>query len=676
MPYRLKLVFLLLYLLASCREKQEVSKDQNNFNALIEKANDEERPLQSRLEDVITAYDLAINTGNTFQQVKCLRLKGRVQWEMDSLDNAMILFRQLAHLADSIGDRESVGIALNNIGLILSEQSIYDSAVVYHLKAAEVFILNKDSLRKSQSLINAGIAYKDAGLFEKAFSVTLDAIKTMEAINAVNGLGTAYTTLGNILKDLQRRQEALAYHHKAIAIREQLKDSAGIAGSFNNIGNVYKGAGNYKQALKYYLQSLDLKNKLGLQRSKATTIDNIAETYLELHDYTMAEKYSLQAVALRSKADDKDGWMTAATSLTRIYLAQKQLTKAKTLALEVATLANEPNYIRQQLDNTLVLQEIYTAMNDHLKAMDYARQALNLKDSLFNMELSTSISDMSVRFQTEQQQKKLELSEKNAYIKNQQLVTQRYYLLLMACLVVLLLVIIYLLYQSNKLRKRAREHTELLMTELNHRVKNNLQVVSELLNLQAMTTADEGKAEMLETVRKRIQSIGIVHKLLYQKKYTGGIHMNNFVSAIILNVDRTFRHSGREPKIELELDEGILLDADQAVPVGLIINELLTNTFKYSHTTADQLVIQARLTSKSSNCTLCITDNGLPWSISKSKEEKKGLGLLLIDMLVEQLNGTFELLRKDDKNVYCIYFNRTSINNIWKEKKFSLWKTN
>lgn len=672
----LKLFLLLSYLFTSCKEKHDPPEDQTRIVTLIEKAGDDEQPLQERLDAINTAYSIAVENGNTPYQIKCMRIKGAVYWSMDSLDNAMLVFRRLAHLSDSVRDNESRGIALNNIGLILSERSIYDSAVAYHLKAAQVFILNRDSLRSSQSLINAGFAYKDAGSFEKAFSVTLDAIRTMESIKAENGLGTAYTTLGNILKDLQRPKEALEYHHKAITIREKLEDSAGIAGSFNNIGNVYKSEGEYAQALSYYLQSLELNSRLELHRANIITIDNIAETYLELGDYDKAEQYAQEAVSLRSKTDDKDGWMTAVTSLTRIYLAQKQFKKAEQLALQVAKEADEPIYIRLKLDNTIVLQEIYSALKDHARAMEYSKKALDLKDSLFNIEMSTAISGMNVRFQTEQQQKKLELADKNAYIQNERLLTQRYYLVLMGSVILLLLVITYLLYKSNKLRKRAREHTELLMAELNHRVRNNLQVMSEILNLQAMTTDDPGKVEVLEAARKRIQSVGIVHKLLYQKEYTGSIDMNKFVSAIVLNVAKTFRHKGREPKIELHLDENISLHADQAVPLGLIINELLTNLFKYGYTDAGQLEIEVQLTCSKDTCSLVLIDNGVAWSINESRNESSGLGLLLIDMLTQQMNAACESYRSEDRNVYCITFNKTSTRNIWSPKKSSLWKTN
>lgn len=649
---------LMLLLLAACREqKADVQNNNPSIRLLIDKANDEQQKFPPRLAAAKEAYALAQSNGDVSEQLESIRATGVLYLSMDSIDQAMASFRRLEKLADSTGDKENQGMGLNNIGLIFYERSVYDSAIIYYEQAGRIFRSLGDTLRIVQGDINTGIAYKNIGDYEKAFSITIGAARMMEAMQASAELGTAYNTLGNTLKDLNRPKEALTYHDKAIAIRRQLKDSISIAGSLNNIGNVYKSTKEYPLALQYYLQSLEIKRKMGSKRSKITTIDNIAETYLGMQQYQLAAQYAEEALGLRNGPDDKDGWMLSANRMAKIHLARNETARAKELALHIDTVANAPIYLSHQLKNALLLEDIYTAAGDYPNAALYAKKALLLKDSLFNADMSAAISGMNARYRTEEQQQKIELAEKNDIIQEQQIRTQRNFLLLMGCIIILLLVITWLLYHSNKLRKKARERTELLMSELNHRVKNNLQIISGILQLQSSITENPKEIALIEAGRSRIQSISIVHNLLYQKEYTGNIHMGAFIAEIARNIGTAFRQDGDAAEVTLSIGN-ISLKADQAIPVGLITNELLTNIYKYGHASAGPLTLSIRMTLEAAKCHLYITDNGLPWDVQVARQEKKGLGLLLADMLVQQLKATWQSYRTGQENVHYISFDK------------------
>lgn len=649
-------IFTLCYavlLLAACKPAaNKPAPISDSYKDLITIAKNESKPLAERYVAAQKATALSFNQQNLAAQIECKRLTGMFLLMMDSMSSALTDCRTLELLARKAGDKESEGIACNNMALIKNEQSEYDSAIYFYERADKLYSSIGDSIRQVQSKINAGIVYKNIGSFEKAFSISIDAARIMKNLNANDELASAYTTLGNTLKDLHRTEEALSYHTEALAIRQKLGDSTGIAGSFNNIGNVYKGARQYRKALDYYLRAMELKKRHGTPRSRATTFDNLAETMAGLNDYKQAADFAAQAIALRDKEKDKDGWMTTAGRLAAILLARNETDSAIQLALQIEKIADAPIYLKQQLNNALLLKDLYTKKNNLTEALRYSQKALVLKDSLFSADMSAAISNMNVRYRTEEQRRQIEQGEKINQLKSEQIKRQTYFILLLAAGLLLLLIIVYLLRASNIQRKKAREKTELLMSELNHRIKNNIQLITGILNLQISESSDTAVSSAITAAKNRIESIGILHKLLYQKEYTGTIDMDSFINSIAQNIHYTSGDNRSQSGYSV-LPSAISLPTDEAVLTGLITNEILTNIYKYAKPSQGLLQVELRLQYNRGYYELSISDNGQEWTAPPPGEKSTGLGLQLIDMLAAQMKATVQYKRAGLKN-YCL----------------------
>lgn len=660
MQYRsiLHSVFFVVFLTGCQHTSHQNATIPASYDDLISIANDEKKPLPERYKSASQAEIIALQQQNLKLQIESLRMTGMLLIRMDSLDKAIPVCHRLISLAANENDRESEGVAFNNLALIKSERSEYDSAILFYEKADRLFHAAGDTLRDVQCKINMGITYKNIGAFEKAFSISVEAARIMKSMQANDELSITYTTLGNTLKDIRRYDEALTYHNEALAIREKLADSIGIAGSLNNIGNVYKNNKQFDKALPYYFRSMEIKKRTGSQRSRATTYDNIAETLVGLNNYESAALYAGQALALRDQNTDKDGWMTTAKQLAAIHLARNEINKALELALRIEQLANNPNYRKHQLDNALLLQELYTKLNKPQEALKYSRISSSLKDSLFSSDMSAAISGLQVRYRTEEQQQKIEQADKDNRVKTDQIKRQTYFIILLAIVLVLLLAVIYLLYISNRLRTKARKKTELLMFELSHRVKNNLQIITGILNLQINESEKSETVVALVAAKNRIQSIGILHKLLYQKEYTGEVDMDQFMNVIAQNVSHAFGSKTANLDYKIVFS-GIQLKADEAVLLGIIINELLTNIYKYANPIDDTLSITIKMKYQHNQYNLLLTDNGMEWQPPVEEDKNKGLGLRLVYMLANQIHATVAFERAVSQNNCSITFEKT-----------------
>lgn len=183
---------------------------------------------------------------------------------------------------------------------------------------------------------------------------------------------------------------------------------------------------------------------------------------------------------------------------------------------------------------------------------------------------------------------------------------------------------------------------EVLLKEVHHRVKNNLQVISSILNLQSSYVKDKRVLEILLESQNRIKSMAFVHESLYQTKDFSNISFREYVENISRNLVHSYAATDSPPLLNLDLDD-IQLNLDTAIPCGLIINELLTNSLKYAFPAGKQGKIEIAIRKKDANVTINISDNGkgLPKEIDFRNTES--LGLQLVVSLVEQINGKIRL---------------------------------
>jgi len=190
---------------------------------------------------------------------------------------------------------------------------------------------------------------------------------------------------------------------------------------------------------------------------------------------------------------------------------------------------------------------------------------------------------------------------------------------------------------------------ELLLKEIHHRVKNNLEVVSSLLALQSAQIDDQGIKDAMQEGQNRVQSIGIVHQKLYQRNNLAAIEMKDYFLDLSESILDSF---GAEDRVTIECAMDQLdVDIDTAVPLGLIVNELLTNTLKYAFPDGQRGKVQIRLNkSLEGILNLEVSDNGVGKS---GLTQGTGFGTQLVSLLTRQLSGS---IREEVKNGTMIYF--------------------
>lgn len=195
---------------------------------------------------------------------------------------------------------------------------------------------------------------------------------------------------------------------------------------------------------------------------------------------------------------------------------------------------------------------------------------------------------------------------------------------------------------ENKVKASLKEK-EVLLREIHHRVKNNLQIISTLLALQSDDITDEKTLENYRESENRIQSIALIHEKMYQSSDISSINFTGYVKSL-LN-DLLYSYGADSKNIKSQIDTGdFLLSIETVQPLGLIINELVSNSLKYAFKNKDEGIIAVKLEKISSDSLkLVVSDNGRGFPENIDFRNTSSLGLQLVNELVKQLDGTIEL---------------------------------
>ncbi len=200
-------------------------------------------------------------------------------------------------------------------------------------------------------------------------------------------------------------------------------------------------------------------------------------------------------------------------------------------------------------------------------------------------------------------------------------------------------------HADDRIRASLREK-EVMLKEIHHRVKNNLQVISSLLSLQAEHVQDEEIRRVLRDSQSRVRSMAIIHQRLYQSTNLAEINFAGYIQELCSQLLRTYGSSGRNVSLVAEADE-IFLEVDKAIPCGIILNELVSNALKYAFPAGGEGTVAVEFRQKESDIQLVVRDDGVGMPADLGPRAAESLGLRLVHMLTEQIGGTVNVGASD-----------------------------
>jgi two-component sensor histidine kinase len=221
-------------------------------------------------------------------------------------------------------------------------------------------------------------------------------------------------------------------------------------------------------------------------------------------------------------------------------------------------------------------------------------------------------------------------------------------------LLLLFLAGLFLLFRRVRRQKDliARQSGELgiMMKELHHRVKNNLQVVTSLLSLQSYRLKDEEALDAIRLSRQRVQAMSFIHQRLYMGENSRSVDMEEYLSDLARSLIIAYGYVPEDFDLRLEVT-GKWMDVDKALPLGLIANEIITNALKYAYTGHDRPSLHIRLTADKEGYLFLVKDNGCNWDEKQWLEANSSFGRQLVTSLCRQLNAT-EALTIDNGAIF------------------------
>ena len=184
-------------------------------------------------------------------------------------------------------------------------------------------------------------------------------------------------------------------------------------------------------------------------------------------------------------------------------------------------------------------------------------------------------------------------------------------------------------------------HNEILLKELHHRVKNNLQVMYSLLNLQKRRNKDADTIETLSSIQNRIQTMALVHQNLYNSGDFEMVEVLNYIKTLANHLALIYKVDKQKIDVQFDIDDTLKLPIETVVAIGLIVNEAVSNSFKYAFKNKEHGDILIKISSDENDTEIIVQDNGN--GIKQENTKENSLGMKLIQLMCLQLKATHSL---------------------------------
>ena len=299
------------------------------------------------------------------------------------------------------------------------------------------------------------------------------------------------------------------------------------------------------------------------------------------------------------------------------------------------------------------LGDYYYLKGDKERATQLLLNYYQMKDSMTTAARYYMVKEVETRFKTGERERELAVVHKEKLVQQKELQQKKrenFFLIGGLVLLLGLLVTIYHFYKAKKqqavLLKQKNQQIEILIRELHHRVKNNLQVVSSLMSLQSNRMDDDKAKQALEEGKTRVDAMAMIHQKLYMDNELAAVDMSDYLNNLSLSLANSFGFNDTNVQTTIGLPNESM-DIDRAIPIGLIVNELVTNAFKHAFNDIQQpLIAISLMQTADKTIELKVTDNGKGMQTAADLKKSGSFGMKLVYTLVDQLNGQLTITQQ------------------------------
>ena len=494
------------------------------------------------------------------------------------------------------------------------------------------------------------------GNYEGAITTGLKAVQIFDSLRLWKRLVKLKSFLADIYKEMGGEKGTVEYLQKgrelareALAVAEREKYIDGIAMCLNEEGIILRDMSSVMNrpdlldsAYNLYKKGVDLVKFSGEGEDNLGALyNNIAQILNEHYkDYDKALDYQVQAVVFNNERNNQASLTYNYNTISEIYINKGDLKQAEEYAHRMLALAIELKVPFRMVDAYGALTKVNKTMGRYDSALYYHELETSLSDSINNLEKSSQIAEMQTKYETGKKEEQIGTLSQANKAKSQRLLIMG----AAAGLLLLLLSIVWLQKRKSQQQKQKisqqSEKLQWMMKELHHRVKNNLQIVSSLLNLQTYRLKDEESISAIKESQLRVQAMSLMHQRLYQVEDVSMVNFKLYLDDLVDTLMKAYGYGSDDFDLTINIEKEFL-DVDTVMPMGLLVNEIVTNSFKYAYKEVVRPSLSISMCAIDKQLELKIADNG-PGMV-EIENSTAGFGKKLIGALTQQLKATYSV---------------------------------
>ncbi len=564
-------------------------------------------------------------------------------------------------------------------GIIESKKSGFINAIRFYNIALQISDNTSDKYYKENILHNIGTMWRKLDDYEEALKFYFEAILLAKKKNnrkiklySLNGIGNCYYSLKNY-------KEAMRSYIEALSLAKQLNNKRSEAINLNNIGDIFEAKGDYDKANEYYGKSLEINFEIGDKRGISISNTSMGNLYYKEQEYFIA--LELFKDALKEEEDlgsmyyksieyinigktylklSKDAEINKNINIDLINDAKVNLNKGYKIAKNISSLANMRDVYKY-------FAELHSYINEYDSSYYYLQKYIKINDSIINADIHKAASIVHKKYYIDRARDNISLLidiNKKEKEQKQELI----YIVILSCVCLVIILIFFMLYKdrkrklkANKELKKLIKEKEILIAEIHHRVKNNLAIISALIQFQIQKFNKENAIGALLDTKNRIMSFSIIHENLYQSEMQAEIDFDLFLEKQVKIISETY--IGNNIKTIINANR-INLELNTAVALGLITNEFLINAYTHAFPDGRDGKININLNKKDEKYIMKISDNGIGLPENFNMKKVDSAGFLIISLYLKQLKAD---LTTENKNgaTFIIKFSPQKM-KVWK----------